>query len=122
MSPRELKVENLGAHDVRPCDFCGGAIAPIFYVIDVRIASFNPGNVNHLLGMDQYFGGKAPQIAEIFAPGADAIVQVCDDIDARTRLFACVKCYTGQPLDLAIAADARAEKLEAEENEEGVEP
>jgi hypothetical protein len=83
--------------EVRPCDNCGGPIAPIFNVIRVSPAIFNPREVNQVLGMTQMFGG-ALGLAEVMAGGNDAVKVAIDDPaykDSVVDIYLCNKCCAG---------------------------
>lgn len=80
------------------------------------MAVFSQKNTNQVLGLNQFFGGAALGLAEIFAPGADQAVMVCEEPDGIDRLFICDTCLCGD-LNLAILSekisDARKVKEEA---------
>lgn len=116
--PPAIKVENLGINDLHGCDFCKGAIHPVFYVIDIRAAAIDPRTANQFLGMHQYFEGKSPVLAELFTPGCDAMASICDEPDARTRLFICMKCYPEKVPLLDEVAKSRTDEINAERRAE----
>jgi hypothetical protein len=94
--------------DARPCDNCGGKIAPTFYRIRVDLALFVAKNANAVLGTAQILGGLqnpgALAVAESLAPGAeDAIVFAGDkEPDLLDTLFICQECFLEGSLDLAV--------------------
>ena len=92
---------------VRPCDNCGGKIAPTFYVVRYSIALFKKSAVNTTLGMHQMLGGGcwALAIAETMSPEPDAVRIVMDGGDDDSKqltheLFICNDCHV-QPICLA---------------------
>jgi hypothetical protein len=87
-----LKTSGLKLSELRPCDNCSGKIAPIFSVIEIKMAVFNARNVNAVLGTNQIFGGRALKLAEAMAPGADDAVEVLENKDGITTLFLCQQC------------------------------
>ncbi|SRR6266403_1868579 len=121
----EVRTSGIPLSKTRPCDFCGGKIAPIFYVIEIKHAFFGQGT-NETLGMFQFFGGgtrndgqdgKRFAIAEMFAPNSDRAIVVSEDERINTQLFVCQKCFMDKPLDLAVAAEKRSEELHDEEKQ-----
>jgi hypothetical protein len=93
--------------ELRPCDNCGGKIAPSFFRLKVTQALINADAVNEFLGMHQFFGGRASHaLVENFAPKAhDAVLFFGDkDPQLETTLLICVSCAIGAPLDLGTAA------------------
>lgn len=102
-----VKIETSGIKlsEIRPCDFCGGQIAPIFRILDIKMAVFNGRNVNSVLGTARILGGSLG-LAEVMAPGADSPVEVCEDHELNDRLFACQMCMC-HPLDVARALEKR---------------
>ena len=118
----EVRTSGIPLSKARPCDICGGKIAPIFYIIEIKNAFFGRG-ANETLGMFQYFGGvrndsqdaKRFAIAEMFAPNSDRAIVVSEDERINTQLFVCQKCYLGNPLDIAVVAEKRHLELEVKE-------
>jgi hypothetical protein len=107
--------------ELRPCDNCGGVIAPMFYVVRFSIALFKKQAVNEVMGMTQYFGG-ALDLAEMFV-GDDEVVRVAmDDQETkmlRTELYICQECYLMKPLHLAVLAEKVNERSKKKgENDE----
>ena len=79
--------------EIRPCDNCGGKIAPAFYIVKTSLVMFNPQETNQVLGMTQYFGG-ALGLAEAMAPEAD-VVKIAGDEQERLwdKIFICMDCF-----------------------------
>lgn len=47
--------------DLRPCDHCGGAIAPFFYIVNVQIVGIDQSAVHATMGLVQHFSsGNKP--------------------------------------------------------------
>ena len=59
---------------LKPCDVCGGKIAPVFYRVTVEQMIINVTAVNQVIGLATMFGG-ALGIAEIFAPNDDVTLK-----------------------------------------------
>ena len=105
---------------VRPCDNCGGKIAPMFYVIRFSMAMFKVREVNTNLGLAQMFGGNLG-VAEAMSQNAEAVMVFGEEkSELWTELFICQACFTGDPnkprVDLAILA----ERVGKEKNEKGM--
>ena len=83
---------------IRPCDNCGGPIAPIFQVIRTSVALFNPQAANQMLGMTQMFGGTRTglAIAEVMGPNPEVVKIAMDEKEfagLKTEIFLCQKCF-----------------------------
>lgn len=79
--------------EIRPCDNCGGKIAPNFYVIRSSLAIFNPHETNQVLGMSQYFGG-ALGLAEVMSPQAEVVKIAGDEQEGLwEEIFVCMDCF-----------------------------
>ncbi len=118
--------------DLRPCDSCGGALigrtagyggqnTQMFHVIRCTRALVHPQAVNQVLGLNQYFGGNALGLAEIFAPQPNAITVLVDkEPELQTELFLCEKCvYGSEGVDLLDLIEKRNNaKAKAEEEKE----
>lgn len=100
----KLRTSGIKLSEIRPCDNCGGKIAPIFLVVEIKTAVFNERNVNAVLGVNQIFGGRALRLAEVMAPGADDAVEVLENEESVTKLFICQRCYAGDLCLLEIGA------------------
>lgn len=86
--------------EVRPCDNCGGKIAPIFYVARVSQAMFMP-RTNQVLAMTQYLGGNLV-LGEMFSGDDDVVKIMGDEIpELWTKLFLCQDCAVMKSVDLA---------------------
>jgi len=77
--------------EIRPCDSCGGKIAPQFYVLRLSLAMFKPSAVNSTMGIAQITGSLA--IAETLSPDPE-VVTVMGDEDKRLwmELYLCPDC------------------------------
>jgi hypothetical protein len=95
--------------ELRPCDVCGGKLAPSFYVLRMSIALISPTPTNQVLGLAQYFQGNLG-LAEVFAPESDQAVVVAMDEKEHTGLmqefFVCTTCYMA-PICLAELVEKR---------------
>lgn len=81
--------------DVRPCDECGGPIAPMFYVVRISSAMFNVNTTNAVLGLRQLLGG-ALELAEMMGPSNEVITVFGDkEPELMTELFICHSCTLG---------------------------
>lgn len=76
--------------DLRPCDGCGGSVAPVFYILRVSLAAINTTAANQTLGLRQMFGGNMA-LAEAFSP-SEPVMQVEGDTEIRL----CIQCYCGE--------------------------
>lgn len=92
--------------EIRPCDNCGGKIAPLFYVLRISQAMFMP-STNEVLGLTQCFRG-ALALAEAMAPEPEVVMVLGDEDKAlQTELFICQECLTMKALDLAALMERR---------------
>lgn len=104
--------------EIRPCDACGGPIAPIFRVLEIKIAVINVQQTREVLGLAEYFHGSLA-LAEAMAPRPDPI-SILEEPDATVQLFICTKCDC-RPICLAEIAERRHDQLErAREKEQAV--
>jgi len=94
--------------DLRPCDSCGGKIAPIFYIVKSNIALIDARAANRILGLNQMFGGGAPGLAKVFSPDGDEVTK--GDPKLETELFLCATCYC-ERLCIAQLVEHRSEAL-----------
>lgn len=101
--PRAIRTSRVELDELRPCDFCGGPIAPVFRVIEVKPAAIAQG-VRDYLGLRTM--GHHHAVAAMFAGPAAEVLE-----NEPTRLFCCNKCSTG-PLDITAAAKTAAEARE----------
>lgn len=97
--------------EVRPCDNCGGKIAPQFYLVRGTLALFSPQAANATLGLATMFGG-ALGLAEVMSPDAEA-VKLAGDFDKRlwNEFLLCQMCYMGE-VNLAMLGEKRVEARE----------
>jgi len=96
----DIKTTGMKLSELRPCDFCGGAIVPLFHVIQIRPAAVMPG-VRSTLGLVTM--GFPLALAEVMSPEPEPI-RVMEEPDAITELFCCTDCFT-RDQNLAIAAE-----------------
>jgi hypothetical protein len=101
----DVKTSGLKLSETRPCDVCGGPIAPQFYILESKFALFGKGT-NSVLGMIKMMSWgltpKALAIAEAMAPDADRAVVVSEDDRLNTEVFICQKCYLGSSIPIWI--------------------
>ncbi len=93
--------------ELRPCDLCGGAIAPIFYLVDVQVAVVDAQATNTTLGLRQALGGSMV-LADAMGPGGEVRL---GGPELTTRLFVCQGCHLS--VGLARAAGIVSEREEA---------
>lgn len=100
--------------ELRPCDNCGGIVAPQFYIVQTSLAIINPQAANATLGLTQMFGGHLA-LAEAMSPDAEA-VKIAGEFNKElwTELRVCAKCYM-QPLNLAEIAECNSERERAKQ-------
>lgn len=90
--------------DLRPCDNCGGKIAPQFYVVRFSLALINADVANQTLGLTQMLGGSLA-LAEVFASGKDAVIIAGEkDKTLLDEIYLCSDCYCGD-VNLAMLAE-----------------
>jgi hypothetical protein len=98
--------------EIRPCDSCGGKIAPIFYQVRVSMAFFKERAVNATLGLNQIFGGRALALAEAMSPDPECVVIASDqEPSLETVLILCQNCYCSG-VNLAMLAESRSHAKE----------
>lgn len=99
--------------EVRPCDCCGGKIAPNFYVVRGSLAVFSPQAANATLGLTQMFGG-ALALAEAMSPDPE-VVKIAGEFDKSLwhELFLCQSCYMGD-VNIALLNDKRGDAAHGE--------
>lgn len=93
--------------DLRPCDNCGGAIAPIFNIVKTSIAVINTGSANKTLGLAQYFGeGSAGlALAEVMGDQSDAVKIGSEHAkELETEIFLCQECHMTE-INLAVIVE-----------------
>lgn len=97
--------------DLRPCDNCGGPIAPFFYRLKIsfRQLGIDPAAVNQVLGTAQIFGGNLA-LGSLMSPDSDTATEM-PGYQIDTDLFLCSNCVLGmagkepyslRPVDLMI--------------------
>lgn len=91
------------ANELRPCDLCGGAIAPLFYRIDVTLAAIRAEAVNRLIGTTQIRGGgpAAMRVADALA-GEEVTEELTEGC---SRLLVCQTCLLERTGGLPEAID-----------------
>lgn len=99
--------------ELRPCDCCGGKIAPNFYVVRGSLAVFSPHAANATLGLATMFGG-ALALAEAMSPDSE-VVKIAGEFDKAlwNEIFLCQSCYMGD-VNLAMISEKRSEAKETE--------
>lgn len=99
--------------EIRPCDACGGPIAPVFNIVRCSSAIFNADAVNSTLGLNQIFGGHALKLAEAMGSCADKAVLVAGDSNPEltTELLLCQECFSFKELRLGTLAEDRVRKV-----------
>jgi len=113
--PEDLKMK---LSDVRPCDNCGGPIAPIFYAISITHALFDQSKTNMVLGLNNMFGGAALPLAEAMS-GAEPVVKLSEkDKEMETEIFLCSNCCIGQAVDLGKLMQAAWDRKNAGKRDE----
>ena len=103
--------------ELRPCDSCGGKIAPVFRIVTCDLAAINPSEANRVLGMNQFFGGHALGLAEVFS-GRDPVKLASEEAATESlqqRLFLCMDCWC-KPICLAELSERQAESAEKKES------
>lgn len=119
----------LKSSELRPCDACHAPLTssesgPLFYLIDTKVAMWDRGAVNRLVGTARILGGPEN-------PGAFRIAAVltADDALAHSaslgRAILCGACYHGDRLrpnqlpELATEGEMRATPPEASSADPG---
>lgn len=105
--------------ELRPCDNCGGPLAPpnVFYVVRMSLALILPGAVNTVLGMTQMFNGNL-QLAEVMAPEADAAIIAGDEEpELMSEFILCQKCFTVGKVDLAVMQEKQNDRNTKDESD-----
>jgi len=92
----EIETKKMSYKDLKPCFFCAGPIAPIFYRITLDQFSVNLRAVNEFMGMHQFFDMKAPhELTALFSPQSDEIAispttiehLICQDCAMKTPVM-----------------------------------
>lgn len=95
--------------ELRPCDKCGGLIAPLFTVVRVSQAMINERAARGVLGLTTMFNG-ALGLAEAMAPEPEAVM-VFGDKDGRlmTEILLCQECALMSPVSLGSLVERRGQ-------------
>lgn len=92
--------------ELRPCDHCAGAIAPLFYQVTVQTVGVNLKEAHRHLGLATFFGGGGAGLALANIMGPDP--EVTENIGAPTTLCLCAQCYlTMDKHDLAAMVEKK---------------
>ena len=96
--------------ELRPCDNCGGIIAPQFYVVRTSLAIIDAQAANATLGLTQMFNG-ALGLAEAMSPMPDA-VKIAGEFDKSLWVedFLCRDCFMTKGINLAQLGEATSER------------
>ena len=97
------KSATLKLSDLRACDNCGGKLTGeegrniTFYIVRVTMAVLNPRAINQVMGLHQYFQGKAFALAEVMAPESDHAVELVAEQEGGkwAELLICFDCAAG---------------------------
>lgn len=99
--------------DLRPCDGCGGSIAPFFYrlTFSFRQLAIDRTAVNQVLGTAQILGGNL-LLGSMMSPDRDATIELPGH-QVDSDIFLCSECVLGvngepftiRPLDWMIEAE-----------------
>ena len=104
--------------ELRPCDNCGGKLTGeegrniTFYIIRFTMAVFNPNAINQVMGMHQYFQGKAFALAEVMAPESDHAVNLVAEQEGGkwVELLICFDCAAGTKQFVLLEVGERISK------------
>lgn len=109
-----MKLSNL-----RPCDNCGGKIAPLFYVVRTSIAVINPDAANETLGLTQMFRGSL-SLAEAFSSKPDAVkIGGDENKELMSEIFLCQNCYFGD-VNVAVLVEKIAIQKRIKDENDGI--
>lgn len=111
----KVRTSGMKLSELRPCSFCGGKIAPLFYVLEMKFALVGAGAANRVFGLAAILGGLSAQalrIAEAMSPDADTAVVVSEEPGTNHKLFLCQNCFMDGPIDLARAVERLRESEE----------
>jgi hypothetical protein len=108
--------------DLEPCmnPSCRGPLTRGFVVLHMSHGLLNAQAVNEVLGMHQFFGGRASmQLVENFAPSADQAVLVFGDKDPNlyVTVILCQVCWLDADFNLAHLWDLAERRGRAREDE-----
>lgn len=95
--------------ELRPCDVCGGRIAPVCYRVRIDLGMFNANATNAALAMVSYFNNV--QLGALFAPQQD-VLQFAGDSEPSlvTSLLICQHCFLHTKLDLPTLQELQRHK------------
>lgn len=99
--------------ELRPCDACGGALAPIFVVVRTSLAVFNQRAVNSTLGMTRMFGNTPAALAIAEVMGAEPeVVKIAGEEDPKlwNEAFLCLNCHTMESHNVAMLTETAEAK------------
>lgn len=101
--------------ELRPCDNCGGKIAPAFFIVRISQALVLP-SAQQSVGLMMMFRGNL-KLAEAMSPNPDAVMVFGDqDKSLMTELIICQGCYPAGKIDLVRLAECRNEVVAAKES------
>lgn len=91
------------ANELHPCDGCRGPLLTPgignFYTVRTSTVLPDSRAIQQLQGLNMFFGGRAPALAEIFAPDPH-IAKALGEVDPELYIHAlvCFNCYISKPL------------------------
>lgn len=74
---------------LKPCKRCAGKMVPIFYTVELRIATIDKQDTDEVLGLNKMFGGRALGLAEVFAPSEPIKIQK----EPAGEYHLCAECH-----------------------------
>ncbi len=99
--------------DLRPCDKCGGQIAPVFHVVEVTQAIVDGAAASREYATAQMMGGSIT-LASILGANENVVKLV----PHSTKLFLCQECAMSGELNLAELVERRYETEQEKSNED----
>lgn len=109
----KVRTSGMRLSDLRPCSFCGGKIAPLFYLLEMKFAVVGAG-ANRVLGLTAVLGGLSAQslrVAEAMSPDTDTAIVVSEEPGTNHKFFLCQECSM-KPIDLALAIERKRDEEE----------
>lgn len=99
--------------ETRPCDNCDTAdMIPLFYVLRISQALYNPRSVQQTMGINMMLGG-AIQLAEVLSPDPEAITVLGDkEKGLQTELHLCHDCVLTKNLNVGALIQKVADREE----------
>jgi len=86
--------------ELRPCDNCGKAISPTFYVVRFSLAVINYGALSENIGLMTMFGGSI-SMAETFTSQPEVVTVTGDKHKSlEVEAYICTDCFV-QDVNLA---------------------